>query len=143
MAKEVTTKIETYKLTAYNDMGQATCSLQLKVVVGQCKADGQMFKPTVVGETFVYDCAQENNLGKITRTCKMGKNEPEWGPTIGMCINLTTIIVLGGLLVVVVIIVVIALLKVASDKKKANARRGVKGGKKALNIMKSVPYNKI
>lgn len=143
VAKEVTTKIETYQLTAYNDMGQATCSLQLKVVVGQCKADGQMFKPTVVGETFVYDCAQENNLGKITRACKMGKNEPEWGPTIGMCINLTTIIVLGGLLVVVVIIVVIALLKVASDKKKANARRGVKGGKKAMNIMKSVPYNKI
>lgn len=142
-AKEVTTKIETYTLTAYNDMGQTTCTVQLKVVVGQCKADGQMFKPTVVGETFVYDCAEENNIGKITRVCKMGKNEPEWGPTIGMCINMTTIIVLGGLLVVVIIIVIVAVVKVARDKKKVRARSGVRGGKKALNIMKSVPYNKI
>ena len=113
-------------------------------MLGQCKADGEMFKPTAVGETFVYDCAQvSGNFGKVTRACKMGKNEPEWGPTIGMCMSKTTFIVLGLLLVVVVLIVIVAVVKVMSDKKKANKRSGVRGGKKPRNVMKSVPYAKI
>ena len=52
-------------------------------------------------------------------------------------------IAMGVLLLVVILIVIVAVVKVVSDKKKANARSGVRGGKKARNIMKSVPYAKI
>ena len=143
-ARNVSTTITTYTVTAFNEMGSTQGTFQLKIVLGQCKADGEMFKPTAVGETFVYDCAQvSGNFGKVTRACKMGKNEPEWGPTIGMCMSKTTFIVLGLLLVVVVLIVIVAVVKVMSDKKKANKRSGVRGGKKPRNVMKSVPYAKI
>ena len=73
----------------------------------------------------------------------MGKNEPEWGMTIGVCMNENTFLTLIIVAVVVLIIVVVIVIKFRSDKKKVRARSAVRGGKKNINIMKSVPYSKI
>ena len=133
---------ETYTVTAYNDMGSATASFKLRIVIGWCEPD-EKFDRTPIGETATYDCAVEGSSGTLRRTCRMGKNEPEWGMTIGVCMNQNTYITLIIVAVAVVIIVVIIVVKFRSDKKKVRARSAVRGGKKNINIMKSVPYTKI
>ena len=75
---------ETYTVTAYNDMGSATASFKLRIVIGWCEPD-EKFDRTPIGETATYDCAVEGSSGTLRRTCRMGKNEPEWGMTIGVC----------------------------------------------------------
>ena len=63
--------------------------------------------------------------------------------TIGVCMSGNTFTALIIVVVVVIIIIVVVVIKVRKDKKKVMARSAVRGGKKNINIMKSVPYSKI
>lgn len=140
--KEAMTAYQSYTVTAYNDMGAATATFKLRIVIGWCEPD-EKFDRTPIGETATYDCAVEGSSGVLRRTCRMGKTEPEWGMTIGVCMNQNTFITLIIIAVAVLLIVIIIVIKVRSDKKKVRARSAVRGGKKNINIMKSVPYTKI
>lgn len=136
------TSARTYTLTAFNDMGSATATFSLRIIVGWCEPD-EKFDRTPIGETATYDCAEEGSSGTLRRTCRLGKNEPEWGMTIGVCMNENTYLTLIIVALTVLIIVVVIVIKVRTDKKKIRARSAVRGGKKNINIMKSVPYSKI
>ena len=141
---ETTTKLNEYTVTGYNENGSASGTFKLSVISGYCDPE-EIWPRTNIGETAVYDCKEKgpSYYGTIKRTCKLGKSEPEWGMEVGLCISSTSFIGMTVGIVVVIIIVIIVVIKVVSDKKKEKARTGVRGGKKALNIMKSVPYAKI
>ena len=138
------TKLVEYTVTGYNENGSASGTFKLSIITGYCDPE-EIWPRTPIGETAVYDCKEKgtNYYGTIKRTCKLGKSEPEWGLEVGLCIASNSFVGIVVGVVVVIIIVIIAAMKVVSDKKKERARTGVRGGKKALNIMKSVPYAKI
>ena len=138
----VTTTIETYTVTGYNEMGSDSASFELLITIGWCDPD-ELFPRTPLGETAVYDCAEQGTSGTLRRTCRMGRYGPEWGMTIGVCMSGNTFTALIIVVVVVIIIIVVVVIKVRKDKKKVMARSAVRGGKKNINIMKSVPYSKI
>ena len=138
----VTTTIETYTVTGYNEMGSDSASFELLITIGWCDPD-ELFPRTPLGETAVYDCAEQGTSGTLRRTCRMGRYGPEWGMTIGVCMSGNTFAALIIVVVVVIIIIVVVVIKVRKDKKKVMARSAVRGGKKNINIMKSVPYSKI
>lgn len=143
-AKNTTSQIETYTVTAYNEKGSAEGTFQLKIIVGYCDAEDE-FPTTLVGKTVEYNCKDKGDdyYGTLKRTCQVGESGPEWGKVSGMCLTKGSFTALGVLLVVVIIVVILAVIKVIRDKKTAKARTGVRGGKKNHNIMKSVPYAKI
>ena len=139
----ITTRLQEYTVTGYNENGSASGTFTLSVITGYCDPE-EKWPRTEIGTTAVYDCKEMGNyVGTMRRSCKLGKNEPEWGMEVGFCMAVGSFIAMGVLLLVVILIVIVAVVKVVSDKKKANARSGVRGGKKARNIMKSVPYAKI
>lgn len=141
--EKITTKLQEYTVTGYNENGSASGSFKLSVITGYCDPD-EFWPRTEIGTTYVYDCKEKGNyVGTMRRSCKLGKTEPEWGLEVGFCMAVSSFIAMGVLLLIVILIVIVAVVKVVSDKKKANARSGVRGGKKARNIMKSVPYAKI
>lgn len=140
---KASTRVRSYTVTGYNEKGSVSGNFTLAIITGFCDAD-ELWPRTEIGTTYTYDCKEQGNyFGTMKRTCKLGKNEPEWGTPVGFCMAMVSFVAMGVLLVLVIIVIALVLVKVSADKKKARARSGVKGGKKALNIMKSVPYAKI
>ena len=120
-----------FTITGSNPSGAVRVEIAIYVRKGQCRADG-FFPTTVVGETAVYDCANQGNyIGTQKRACVLGATDGEWEKPSGACLAIFTIIILVVVVIIIVAVVILLLIRIS------RRRKAVGGVKTKKNMKKS------
>ena len=134
-----------FTITGSNPSGAVRAELAIRVRKGQCRAEG-FFPITQVGETAVYECANQGNyIGTQKRACVLGASDGEWEKPTGACLPIFSIIVLVVVVILIVAVVVYLLVRISRKRRavggvktKKNAKKNGKAETKKTSVKKNV-----